>query len=160
MSGADATAADDAKRVVSVSRIIDAPAERIFELIADPAEQPRWDGNDNLAHADSGQRVHHVGDVFRMVLTGNGVVRENHVVEFEEGRRMAWRPSEVGKPPPGHLWRWELEPSGPARTQVTCTYDWTQLTDPGRFQRARATTADRLRASLDLLAALAEGPAR
>ena len=24
---------------------------------------------------------------------------------------MAWRPSEVGKPPPGHLWRWELEPS-------------------------------------------------
>jgi hypothetical protein len=88
-----------------------------------------------------------------------GEVRENHVVEFEEGRRMAWRPSEVGKPPPGHLWRWELEPSGPARTQVTCTYDWTQLTDPGRLPRARATTSERLRASLNLLAAQAEGSA-
>jgi Luciferase-like monooxygenase len=77
-----------------------------------------------------------------------------------EGRRMAWRPSKVGRPPPGHLWRWELEPSGAVRTQVACTYDWTQLTDPDRFARARATTAERLRASLDRLAALAEGLAR
>jgi hypothetical protein len=43
-----------------------------------------------------------------------------------------------------------------ARTQVTHTYDWTRLTDEGRLPRARATTADRLRASLDRLAALAE----
>jgi uncharacterized protein YndB with AHSA1/START domain len=34
---------------VSASREIAAPPERIFELIADPAQQPRWDGNDNLA---------------------------------------------------------------------------------------------------------------
>ena len=88
-----------------------------------------------------------------------GEVRENHVVEFDEGRRMAWRPSEVGRPPPGHLWRWELEPCGGSATRVTCTYDWTQLTDPGRFGRARATTADRLRSSLDRLADLAEGGA-
>jgi len=152
------TTEQEAARVVSASREIAAGPERIFELIADPAQQPGWDGNDNLGTADTGQRVRQVGDVFTMTLS-RGEVRENHVVEFEEGRRMAWRPSEVGKPPPGHLWRWELEPSGPARTRVTCTYDWTQLTDPGRFQRARATTADRLRASLDLLAALAEGTA-
>jgi hypothetical protein len=80
------------------------------------------------------------------------------VVEFEEGRRIAWRPAEPGKRPPGHLWRWELEPAGASRTRVTCTYDWTQLTDQNRFRRARATTADRLRASIDRLAALAEAP--
>jgi hypothetical protein len=39
---------------------------------------------------------------------------------------------------------------------VTHVYDWTRLTDEGRLPRARATTADRLRASLDRLAALAE----
>lgn len=156
MSGADATAADDTKRLVSVSRIIDAPAERIFELIADPAEQPRWDGNDNLAHADSGQRVHHVGDVFRMVLTGNGVVRENHVVEFEEGRRIAWMPAEPGGPPIGHVWRWELVPDGTDRTVVTHTYDWTKLSDEKRLKRARATTEDKLLASVDRLAATAQ----
>jgi hypothetical protein len=39
---------------------------------------------------------------------------------------------------------------------VTHTYDWTQLRDEARLPRARSTTADNLRASLDRLAALAE----
>jgi uncharacterized protein YndB with AHSA1/START domain len=143
-------------RVVSASREIAAGPERIFELIADPAQQPRWDGNDNLAVAPEGQRVRQPGDVFAMTLT-MGAIRENHVVEFDEGRRIAWMPAEPGRRPPGHLWRWLLEPAGPSRTRVTCTYDWTRLTDETRLPRARATTADRLQASLDLLAGLAEG---
>jgi uncharacterized protein YndB with AHSA1/START domain len=145
----------EAPRVVSASREIAAAPERIFELIADPAQQPRWDGNNNLAGAPGGQRIHRVGDVFPMTLT-TGAVRENHVVEFDEGRRMAWLPAEPGQEPPGHLWRWELEPAGAARTRVTCTYDWTQLTDEKRLPRAQATTASKLRASLDQLAALTE----
>jgi uncharacterized protein YndB with AHSA1/START domain len=144
-----------ASRVVSASREILAGADRIFGLIADPAVQPRWDGNDNLAAAPDGQRVRHQGDVFTMALT-QGSIRECHVVDFEEGRRIAWMPAEVGQEPPGHVWRWNLEPIGAARTQVTCTYDWTRLTDEKRLPVARATTTDRLRASLDRLAALAE----
>jgi uncharacterized protein YndB with AHSA1/START domain len=151
------TAQQETPRVVSASREIAAGPGRIFELIADPAEQPRWDGNDNLAWAPAGQRVHRTGDVFTMTLTRDGSIRENRVVEFDEGRRIAWTPAEPGQEPPGHMWRWELEPVGPSRTRVTCTYDWTQLTDQKRFRRARATTTDRLRASLDRLAALAEG---
>ena len=150
------TAEQEAPRVVSASRDIAAGAERIFALIADPAAQPGWDGNDNLAWAAAGQRVRRTGEVFTMTLT-RGSIRENHVVEFEEGRRIAWTPAEPGREPPGHLWRWELEPAGASRTRVTHTYDWTRLTDEGRLPRARATTADRLRASLDRLAALAEG---
>jgi uncharacterized protein YndB with AHSA1/START domain len=149
------TAEQEAPRVVMASREIAAGPERIFELIADPAQQPRWDGNDNLAEAPAGQRVRRVGDVFTMTLT-RGRVRENHVVEFDEGRRIAWRPAEVGQQPPGHLWRWELEPAGPSRTRVTHTYDWTRLTDEKRLPRARATTAGKLQASLDRLATLAE----
>ena len=149
------TAEQDTPRVVSATREIAAGAERIFALIADPVAQPGWDGNDNLASAPAGQRVRRPGDVFAMTLT-RGEIRENHVVEFEEGRRIAWTPAEPGKTPPGHLWRWELEPVDPARTRVTHTYDWTRLTDEGRLPRARATTTDRLRASLDRLAALAE----
>src|SRR6266496_1106079 len=110
------TSHDEVPRVVSASREIAAGPEEIFELIADPTQQPRWDGNDNLAEA----------------------------------------PAEPGRPPPGHLWRWELEPIDAARTRVTHTYDWTRLTDEKRFPRARATTADSLRASLDRLAALVE----
>ncbi|TCK22356.1 SRPBCC family protein [Pseudonocardia endophytica] len=146
----------DVPTVVRVEREIAADPATIFEQIADPAGQPAWDGNDNLADAAAGQRVHAVGAVFSTTLT-MGAVRENHVVEFEEGRRIAWTPAEPGGRPPGHLWRWELEPLGPGLTRVAHTYDWTHLTDETRFERARATTADTLRASLDGLAAVVEG---
>jgi uncharacterized protein YndB with AHSA1/START domain len=145
----------DVLRVVSASREIAASTKRIFELIADPSQQPLWDGNENLAKAEPGQRIRNIGDVFIMTLTGGGI-RENHIVEFEEGRRIAWFPSESGRRPPGHLWRWELEPLTDARTRVTHTYDWSRLTDKNRLPRARRTTPERLRASLDRLAEIAE----
>lgn len=143
---------------MSASREIAAAPDVIFELIADPAQQPRWDGNGNLTEAAAGQRVRAVGDVFRMMVH-SGTVRENHIVEFEEGRRIAWLPSEEGKAPPGHLWRWEIEPlgDGPAgRSKVTHTYDWTNLAEEKRLVRAKATTADNLAASIERLAALSE----
>ncbi|WP_063065868.1 SRPBCC family protein [Nocardia violaceofusca] len=149
----------DIDRVVSAEREVAAPAGHIFELIADPAQQPRWDGNDNLDRAETGQRVRSVGEVFAMTLT-NGSVRENHVVEFEEGRRIAWLPAEPGQRPPGHLWRWELEPVDESRTLVRHTYDWTRLTDEVRLPRARATTSDKLLGSIDRLAALASAADR
>lgn len=140
---------------MTARRTIAASAERIFELIADPSQQPRWDGNDNLAEAAAGQRVHGTGETFTTTLT-RGSVRHNRVVEFDEGRRIAWLPAEPGKEPSGHLWRWELEPADEGHTTVTHTYDWSRLTDEKRFDRARATTADKLRASLDRLAGIAE----
>jgi uncharacterized protein YndB with AHSA1/START domain len=145
----------DQPRVVTASREVGAGAAEIFELIADPSQQPRWDGNDNLARAEADQRVRAVGDVFVMTTT-KGATRENRVVEFDEGRRIAWLPSEPGKPPPGHLWRWELDPVNDTHTRVTHTYDWSGLTDEKRLERARWTTSERLQASVDRLAALAE----
>jgi uncharacterized protein YndB with AHSA1/START domain len=146
---------DEPDRIVSVTRVIAASAQRIFDLIADPSLQPSWDGNDNLAQAAPGQRVHRAGDVFKMTLTG-GAVRENHVVEFIEGSQIAWRPAEPGRQPPGHLWRWLLDPVTATLTTVTHIYDWTALTDKKRIERALATTPDKLRASLDRLAVLAQ----
>ncbi|GAB2969492.1 SRPBCC family protein [Actinotalea caeni] len=142
-------------RVATAERVVHAPAETIWELIADPARQPEWDGNDNLATAAPGQRVRAVGDVFTMTLT-NGATRENTVVELVEGRRVAWLPNVPGEEPRGHLWRWELEPVADG-TLVRHTYDWTNLTDPTRLAHARATTSERLLASIERLAALAEG---
>jgi uncharacterized protein YndB with AHSA1/START domain len=145
----------ESERIVSATRVISASAERIFELIADPSRQPSWDGNNNLASSAPGQRVHQVGDVFKTTLT-NGAVRENHVVEFIESSKIAWLPAEPRKQPPGHLWRWELNPINATLTSVTHTYDWTALTDSTRLERARSTTADMLRESMDRLAVLAQ----
>lgn len=143
------------EKVVTAQRVIHAPAEVIFELIADPARQPEWDGNDNLASAESGQRVGAVGDVFAVTLTA-GTHRPNRVVAFEEGRVIAWRPAPTGEPEPGHEWRWELEPVE-GGTLVRHVYDWSDLTDAKRFERARSTTSANLMASIERLAALAEG---
>jgi hypothetical protein len=60
------------------------------------------------------------------MTTTKGNIRENHVVEFGEGRRIAWEP---GQERPGHLWRWELDELDSSPTRVTPTYDWTDLTD-------------------------------
>jgi uncharacterized protein YndB with AHSA1/START domain len=146
---------DEPEGIVSATRAISASAERIFDLIAEPSSQPNWDGNNNLASAAPGQRVRQVGDVFKTTLT-NGAVRENHVVEFIEGSQIAWRPAEPGKQPPGHLWRWKLEPINSTLTNVTHTYDWTLLTDKMRLEKARATTPEMLRESMDKLAMLAQ----
>ena len=65
-----------------------------------------------------------------------------------------------GAEPPGHLWRWELEPQDDGTTTVTHSYDWTQLADPKRLERARRNRPENLTASLDRLAELAEGRRR
>ncbi len=146
-------------RIAQASREVNAPAATIFELIADPSRQPEWDGNDNLTRAEAGQRVRAVGDVFSMTTT-KGNVRDNHVVELVEGELIAWKPAEQGGPPIGHLWRWELAPGDGGGTLVTHTYDWTELHDEKRLGRARATTSERLAASVDRLAELAERTGR
>jgi len=146
---------DSHERIISATRAMSAGAERIFELIAEPSAQPSWDGNNNLASAAPGQRVRQVGDVFKTTLTG-GAVRENHVVEFIEGSQIAWLPAEPGKQPPGHLWRWKVEQINSTLTNVTHTYDWTALTDSKRLEKARSTTPEMLRESMDRLALLAQ----
>ena len=86
-----------------------------------------------------------------------GSVRENHVVEFEEGRLIAWRPSEPGQRAAGSP---VAMAAGTARRRHA---RWSptpttgrELTDEKRLPIARATTADKLQASIDRLAELAE----
>ena len=139
------------QRIVQASRTVNASAAEIFELIADPARQPEWDGNDNLAEAPAGQRITGSDQEFTMKLT-NGESRTNYVVEFEEGRRIAWNPAPTGEQPRGHLFRWELNPIDEHTTEVTHTYDWSKLTDETRLARARSYTEEALMSSVNRLA--------
>lgn len=127
--------------VVSVSRRIEAPAERIFALLADPDRHTEFDGSDMLRGADGARPISAVGDRFVMKMYFDGMggdyAMDNHVVEFEPNRRIAWTPSgaddrvtsraggAVGVPA-GHKWSFDLEPDGPSATVVTETYDCTE----------------------------------
>ena len=110
--------------VLSGSRVIHAPAEAIFDLLADPSAHPRIDGSGtvrslatNPARLSLGARFGmnmHIVFPYRITST---------VVEFEEGRRIAWR--HLG----GHVWRYELEPHVEG-TKVTETFDGTTSRAP------------------------------
>ncbi|HUF31654.1 MAG TPA: SRPBCC family protein [Acidimicrobiales bacterium] len=106
---------------VSGTRVIDATPEAIFAVLADPTKHPLFDGSGTVRESKSsgGERLA-MGSKFGMSMKmGVPYGITNTVVEFEEGRRIAWR--HAGR----HRWRYELEPvDGGARTQVTETFDW------------------------------------
>ena len=112
-------------QAVRVERPIPAPAERIFDVLADPARHPEIDGSGTVRAARPGnpERLE-LGSRFGMNMRVIYPYRiTNEVVEFEEGRRIAWRHFF------GHRWRWELEPVE-GGTKVTHTFDYSTARSP------------------------------
>ncbi|MDQ3898130.1 MAG: SRPBCC family protein, partial [Actinomycetota bacterium] len=105
-------------RAVQGSRVIAAPAQAIFDVLADPAMHPVIDGTDSVkSTAEGGHQRLAMGSEFRMSMRIVVPYRiSNRVVEFEEGRRIAW--THIG----GARWRYELEPVE-GGTRVIETYD-------------------------------------
>lgn len=112
------------RRQISESRVIDARPEEIFELLADPQQHPRIDGSGSVLAARGSKRRLALGMKFGMDMKmGAGYKILNTVVEFEEGRLIAWRHFN------GHRWRWELAPVD-GKTLVTETFDWSTAKVP------------------------------
>jgi hypothetical protein len=103
---------------VSASRRIEAPAEVLFAVVADPTMHAAIDGSGSVRGTRAPARPLALGDRFRTSMRiGLPYVISNTVVELEPDRRIAW--SHAG----GWRWRWEFEPDGDA-TVVTETFDW------------------------------------
>jgi uncharacterized protein YndB with AHSA1/START domain len=121
---------------VSVSRDIDAPAHQLFSFLARPADHPTIDGSGMLRGTDDRTVLCGVGDVFEMKMCNDVLgdyVTENHVVEFEPDRRIAWEPVLKATDKPEHQsrigdrahlrWGWELTARPSGGTRVTEFYD-------------------------------------
>ncbi|MET9798660.1 SRPBCC family protein [Nocardiopsis alba] len=110
-----------AEHMVARSIVIDAPAKRIFDLIASPGKHPLLDGSGTLLKAVSGPERLELGSEFGMDMRMMGLPYRmtNRVVEFEENRVIAWK--HVGS----HRWRYELEELDGGGTRVTQTFDYT-----------------------------------
>jgi uncharacterized protein YndB with AHSA1/START domain len=139
--------------LVTVQRMIDAPAQRIFDLVADPAMHPRIDGSGTVVAARAGNPDRlALGAKFSMdmkLVLGYKIL--NTVVEFEDGRLIAWRHFY------GHRWRYRFEPVDGG---TLVTEQWDARPAPARVLLAAVGYPKRHRsgmtASLDRLAALAE----
>ncbi|GAA3531083.1 SRPBCC family protein [Amycolatopsis ultiminotia] len=111
-------------RQVSRTAVIAAPPERLFALLADPAQHPLIDGSGTVRSGSGPARLS-LGATFGMDMKMRKRYRvRNTVVEFEDNRLIAWRHFM------GHRWRWLLEPDGDGQTRVTETFDWSTARVP------------------------------
>jgi hypothetical protein len=112
-------------KIVSHSVVVPAPAQDVFNLLADPRRHSEIDGSGSVkaASIDAPERLS-LGAKFsmdmRIVLPYK---MTNEVVEFEEGKQIGWR--HFG----GHIWRYILEPVE-GGTKVTEQFDWNTNKSP------------------------------
>jgi hypothetical protein len=137
---------------VSVSRLIPAEAQRLFDLVADPTMHPVIDGSGSVRGIKGPKRKLALGDRFTANMRiGLPYFISNTVVEYAEGRRIAW--AHAG----GWRWRWEFEEQEPVDgepiTRVTETFDWstsrvpsypTRLGWPEKNRRSMERSLNRL----------------
>ncbi len=114
---------------VTVERVIPAPPEKIFDLLADPSRHREIDGSGTVRDAKSGAQRLALGSKFGMAMKmGLPYSMESEVVEFQENRCVAWQ----SRPPGifrnlggGRIWRYDLEPVE-GGTRVRETWDISQ----------------------------------
>lgn len=138
--------------VASVERVIPAPAERIFDLLADPDRHRDIDGSGTVRDAPGGSQRLTLGATFGMKMKmGMPYSMSNTVIEFEENRRIAWQTSKrlgplgmIG----GRIWRYELEPVE-GGTLVRESWDISQERVKGPVRKMRGRTVDAMTATLE-----------
>ena len=127
---------------VNARTTVNAPVGVVFDVLADPSTHAVIDGTGWVRESRDGNRLTATGQIFRM-----GMYHDNHpdkdyemanrIEVFDRPNAIAWQP---GSGPDGAMtsassrdadlvfggwiWRYDLEPLGPAKTEVTLTYDW------------------------------------
>jgi uncharacterized protein YndB with AHSA1/START domain len=104
--------------VESVERVIPAPADRIFALVADPRRHKDIDGSGTVRDATDLPEQLSLGARFGMNMEfGGAYAMTSVVIEFEPGRRIAWQSRAADDSTwwrnmffGGRIWRYELEP--------------------------------------------------
>jgi hypothetical protein len=104
--------------LVSESRTIAADPQQLFDIVANPAMHPVIDGSGSVkAFQAGGPERLAMGAKFGMDMKlGAPYKITNTVVEFEDGRLLAWRHFN------GHIWRYIFEPVE-GGTKVTEQWD-------------------------------------
>jgi uncharacterized protein YndB with AHSA1/START domain len=127
----------------TVERLIPAPAEAIFALLADPRRHRDFDGSGTVRSAKNTPDTLTLGSKFGMSMhLGVPYSMTSTVIEFEPNRRIAWQtwaPGMAHRIAGGRIWRYELE-SVEGGTLVRESWDISQERLKAIVQPARAKT--------------------
>ena len=160
---------------VKASLRVEAPAEIIFEILANPQRHMDFDGSNMLRGALVDRPISAVGDTFTMKMyrLGDDYLMINYVVEFERNQRIFWEPapgdisrvldndpSKVGIPA-GYRWGYVLTPEDENATLVTEVFDYSQISDDlmhddGAWINGHNSLLESMTASLQKLAKLSK----
>ena len=134
--------ANQIKRL-EISRRIETSAKFVFEILANPGRHIDFDGSGMLRGTVQEGSITKVGDSFMMKMhrLGDDYLILNHIVEFDQDKRIFWEPSpgdisraEGNDPskigiPAGYRWGYVLTPEGDNATVVTEIFDYSALSD-------------------------------
>ena len=127
------------------STTVNAPAKTVFDVLADPTSHAAIDGTGWVRESRDGKPLTETGQIFRMAMYHDGhpdkdYEMANRVEVFDPPRAIAWQPGAEPRHIPGRqspddaalefggwIWRYDLEPVGDDRTEVTLTYDWSAV---------------------------------
>jgi hypothetical protein len=142
----------------------------IFEILVNPERHIDFDGSEMLRGAVHEGLITKVGDSFMMKMhrLGDDYLILNHVVEFDQPKRIFWEPSpgdisraEGNDPskigiPAGYRWGYALTPEGENATVVTEIFDYSALPDEllrdgGSWINGRNSLLESMAASLEKL---------
>ena len=131
--------------MVTVERLIAAPPEAIFELLADPSRHREIDGSGSVQGPKGDAPRLRLGSQFGMSMRiGLPYSMVSTVIEYEQDRRIAWQTrgsGAIGGRFGGRIWRYVLEPA-PGGTLVRESWDISEesaLTKPVVRLSARQT---------------------
>lgn len=144
---------------LEASRVVDAPPERIFGLLATPARHVDLDASGTVRGSRTPGPLTGVGDVFVMDMHGTDMgdyAVDNHVVAFEPDREIAWAPATHGGERGGQVWGYRLAANPGGGTSVTHVYDWSGVTMERLLPYLPVVDADGLAATLERLGELVE----
>jgi uncharacterized protein YndB with AHSA1/START domain len=121
---------------ISANITIAAPAETVFDVLADPSTHEAIDGTGWVRQSLDGKHVTRSGQVFRVAMYHDNhpdkdYEMANRVEVFDPPHAIAWQPGQGGDDDAlefgGWFWRYDLSQVAPSQTRVTLTYDWSAV---------------------------------
>jgi hypothetical protein len=114
---------------------INRPATELFNFIANPKNHPKIDGSKMVRGKAYGPKRLSINSwfVMRQLRWGIPYFMPNKVVEFEEGKLIAWRNASPSR------WRYEFVAQSDATTQVTQYLDCSQT--PSKLAKSELSWA-------------------
>jgi uncharacterized protein YndB with AHSA1/START domain len=156
---------DNHADVVSVERVIAAPADRIFDVLADPSRHHDIDGSGTVRDATDSPTRLSLGSQFGMRMhLGINYSMVNTIIDFDDGKCIAWQTGPgsdwQSRLFGGRIWRYELEPAD-GGTLVRESWDFSQEKGPIKYvlrnRRPQEHTRRAMETTLANIARLTEG---